>query len=82
MIAEMNKLHASLEPTSKADVKWSRLVQRSRVSLSDAELMSVKANIAPNWASLILVPRPIPLPAPVIRMTLSSKDGGIAGELK
>jgi hypothetical protein len=39
--------------------------------------MSVNANVAPNFASLILAPRPMPLPAPVIRMILLSKDGAI-----
>jgi len=39
--------------------------------------MSVNANVAPNFASLILAPRPMPLPARVIRTILLSKDGAI-----
>jgi len=77
IIAEMNELHGSVEPTSNDDVKWSRLVHNSSVSLSDASLMSVSPKVAPNWASLILGPRPMPLPAPVTIMTLSLKDGAI-----
>jgi hypothetical protein len=36
--------------------------------------MSVSARVAPRLASLIAVARPMPLPAPVMMMTLPSKD--------
>ena len=63
-------LQASVDPTSKAEVRWSAFSHSARVSERKGELMSESANVAPSWESLMLVPRPMPLAAPVTMMIL------------
>ncbi len=74
IIEAMKVVQASVEPMSKAEIKWSPVEQRVSVSVREVELISVRARVAPSWESLTLVARPIPEPAPVMRMTLFSKD--------
>ena len=77
MTEETKSLTASVDPMSKAEVRWSRRVIRVSVSAMVAAFMSQRARVAPKLASFMAVPRPMPLPAPVIRITLSLNDGGI-----
>lgn len=77
MTSDTKEFTASVEPTSKAAVKWLPGVQSVSVSAMVVELMSERARVAPWPASLMLVPRPMPLPAPVTRMTLSLNVGDI-----
>lgn len=71
-----------VEETSNADVICSCFKdteQSDWVSASEDGLMSCSAHVPPREESFIAVPRPMPLPAPVIRMILFSKEGGIVG---
>lgn len=63
-----------VEATSKASVRWISGVGRhsEAVSVRGARLMSESASVAPRRESLMDVARPIPLPAPVMRITLFS----------
>jgi hypothetical protein len=74
----MNILQSGLEPMSKAEVKWSPGEQRVRVEEREGPLMSVRARVAPSWEILMLVARPIPEPAPVMRTTLPVNGLAIA----
>lgn len=51
--------------------------QRFCVSVRDSEFMSDRASEAPSVDNLMLVARPIPLPAPVTSMTLPVKVAAI-----
>lgn len=74
---ETNAFAASVEPTSKVAMIWLPFLQRESVSSRETGSMSARARIAPRDASLMLVARPIPLPAPVTSITLSLNDGGM-----
>lgn len=78
MMVAMKALQSGVEPMSKAEVRWSPGEQRARVEEREGPLMSVRARVAPSWESLMLVARPIPEPAPVMRTTLPVKGLDIA----
>ena len=64
----------SLTSTSCVEWGWPDSVEHfAAVSVTDARLISDRASDAPRFASLMLVARPIPLPAPVMRMTRFEK---------
>lgn len=74
----MNSLHRVEDPMSKAEVECELgEVQRDWVSRREVGFMSVSARRAPREESLMLVARPMPPPAPVMRMTLFSKGYAI-----
>lgn len=74
----MNWFTAVESLMSNAEVRWvAGLEHRVAVELSEGLFMSVKARVAPRVDSLMLVARPIPLPAPVIKMTLFWNEAAI-----
>lgn len=80
MTSSMNLFTLSVTETSKADVKCSwaeEVAQRDWVSVREEGLTSCKAHVPPSDDSLIAVARPMPLPAPVMRIILFWKDGAM-----
>lgn len=56
-------------------------VQRDLVSFKVDSLTSCNAHVPPREESFIAVARPMPLPAPVMRMILSLNEGGMVLEI-
>lgn len=81
MIAAMNLVTAAELPMSNASVKCGvdvmELQHKVAVSATEEAFISVRARVAPRPASLMLVARPIPLPAPVIKTILFSNDSAM-----
>lgn len=73
MMEAMKELHEDVEAMSNEVVVCEPEAHNERVSWREVELMSVNARVAPCLESLIEVARPMPLPAPVIMITLPSK---------
>lgn len=78
IMESMKELTEAVEETSNAEVRWTFWgVQRACVLTREWMLMSCRQSVPPREDSLMAVARPIPDPAPVMRMILFSKEGAM-----